>query len=143
MKRAITAAGMLLCSLSQAYATTHYENSYRDVIRSHGHKRSQAVYDSALDACYAQTGLSRDVPDSQAFRDCMKGFGFRWLSTKLVQDPPGRLKDDSFIDPDTGMSCRNLGGASICEPRQGTVHYQNRHGLDCTRTGIVSFCSNL
>jgi hypothetical protein len=81
MKRAITAAGMLLCSLSQAYATTHYENSYRDVIRSHGHKRSQAVYDSALDACYAQTGLSRDVPDSQAFKDCMKGFGFRWLST--------------------------------------------------------------
>jgi len=44
---------------------------------------------------------------------------------------------------DTGMSCRNIGGASICEPPQGTVHYQNRHGLNCTRTGIVSFCSNL
>ena len=143
MKRAVIIAGLLLCSLSQAYATTHYENNYRDLIRPNGHARSQVVYDSALEACYAQTGQSREARDSQAFKDCMKGFGFRWRSTRLVQDPPSRQKDDSFIDPDTGMSCRNIGGASICEPPQGTVHYQNRHGLDCTRTGIVSFCSNL
>jgi len=59
-----------------------------------------------------------------------------------VQDPPGKGHDDGFIDPDTGMSCRNIGGASICDPLQGTVHYRNRHGLDCTRTGIVSVCTN-
>jgi hypothetical protein len=143
MKRAIVIAGLVLCSVAQAYATTHYEMNYRDTIRPHGHKRSEAVYNSALDSCYRQTGLARDAADTQAFKDCMKGLGFRWLSTKLVQDPPSRQKDDSFIDPDTGMSCRNIGGVSICEPPQGTVRYQNRHGLDCTRTGIVSFCSSL
>jgi hypothetical protein len=143
MKRAIIVAGLLLGPLSQAYATTHYENNYRDLIRPHGQPRSQAVYDSALEACYAQTGLAREAADSQTFKVCMKDFGYRWLSTKLVQDPPGRQTDDSFIDPDTGMSCRNFGGASICVPPQGTVHYQNRHGLNCTRTGIASFCSNL
>jgi hypothetical protein len=136
-------AGLLLCSLSQAYATTHYEMHYRDIIRPHGHKRSDAVHNSALSFCYGQTGLSREAADTQAFKDCMMGRGFRWLSTKLVQDAPSRQKDDTFIDPDTGMSCRNIGGASICEPPQGTVKYQNRHGLNCTRTGIVSVCSNL
>jgi hypothetical protein len=73
----------------------------------------------------------------------MQDRGYRWLSTKLVQDPHSRQKDDIFIDPDTGMSCRNTGGASICDPPQGTVKCQNRHGLNCTRTGIVSICSNL
>jgi hypothetical protein len=95
-----------------------------------------------LDACYAQTGLSREAQDSPAFKDCMKGFGYRWLSTRLVPDRPGRQKDYSFIDPDTGMSCRNVGGASICVPPQGTVHYRDQDGLNCTRTGIVSFCSS-
>jgi hypothetical protein len=142
MRRAIIISGLLLCSLSHAYATTHYEMNYRDTIRPHGHKRSDAVYNSALDFCYSQTGLSRDDADTQAFKDCMKGRGFRWLSTRVVRDPPSRQKDDTFIDPDTGMSCRNIGGASICDPPQGTVKYQNRHGLNCTRTGIVSFCSN-
>ena len=98
---------------------------------------------AAFSVCYGQTGLSRGEADTQAFKDCMMGRGFRWLSTKLVQDAPSRQKDDTFIDPDTGMSCRNVGGASICEPPQGTVKYQNRHGLNCTRTGIASFCSNL
>jgi hypothetical protein len=143
MKRAVIIAGLLICSLSDAYATTHYEMSYRDTSRPHGHKRSDAVYNSALDFCYSQTGLSRDDADTRAFKDCMKGRGFRWLATKEVQDAPGRKRDDSFIDPDTGMSCRNIGGASICDPPQGTVKYQNRHGLNCTRTGIVSICSNL
>jgi hypothetical protein len=142
MKRPSIIAGLLLCHLSQALATTHYAMSYHDTIRPHGHPRSEAVYDSALDFCYGKTGLSRDAADTPAFKECMKGRGYRWLSTREVQDAHGRQKDETFIDPDTGMSCRNIGGASICEPPQGTVRYQNRHGLDCTRTGIVSVCSN-
>jgi hypothetical protein len=140
MKRAIIVSALVLCSLSPAFASTHYEMTWRDTIRPHGNKRSSAVSDAALGFCYSQTGLDRDAASTQAFKDCMKGRGYRWISTKLVQDPAG--KDDSFIDPDTGMSCRNIGGASICDPPQGTVHYQNRHGLNCTRTGIVSVCSN-
>ena len=66
MKRAVMVGGLLLCSLSQAYATTHYEMNYRDIIRPHGHKRSEAVYNSALSFCYGQTGLSRGEADTQA-----------------------------------------------------------------------------
>jgi hypothetical protein len=50
---------------------------------------------------------------------------------------------DTFIDPDTGMSCHNTGFASICQSPQGTVHYTNKHGLNCTRTGFASICTNL
>ena len=37
-----------------------------------------------------------------------------------------------------------MGGASICESPNGTVHYfDSDQGLPCTRTGAVSICSNL
>jgi hypothetical protein len=144
MKRVCIIAGLLVCSLSQAYATTHAEMVYRDIIRPHGHKRSDAIGNASLDFCYRQTGDSRSAADTEAFKSCMLTRGYRWVSTKWVQDPPRpRAKDDTFIDPDTGMSCQNVGGASVCSPPEGTVRYQNRHGLNCTRTGIVSVCSNM
>jgi hypothetical protein len=143
MQRAVIVTALVLFSLSPAFATTHYEMNYRDTVRPHGHKRSNAVYNSALNFCYNLTGLARDEADTPAFKECMKGRGFQWISTKLVQDAPSKHGDGSFIDPDTGLSCRNNGFASICGPPEGTVHYRNRHGLNCTRTGIVSVCSNL
>jgi hypothetical protein len=142
VKRAIIIAVLVLGCAAPALASTHYEMNYRDTIRPNGQLRSAAVYNSALDFCYGQTGLSRDEKDTRDFRVCMKGRGYQWLSTRLVQDPPGR-QEKRFIDPDTGMSCYNTGFASICEPPQGTVHYTNKHGLNCTRTGALSFCSNL
>ena len=141
MKRAIIVAALVLSSLAPAVATTHYETKYHDTVRPNGRPRSSAVYNSALDLCYAQTGLSRDEKDTPAFKSCMKDRGYQWLSTKLVRDPPSK-QENRFIDPDTGMSCYNSGFASICEPPQGTVHYTNKHGLNCTRTGALSFCSN-
>jgi hypothetical protein len=129
--------------LSQAYATTHAEMVYRDIIRPHGHKRSDAIGNSSLDFCYRQTGESRYGADTEVFNSCMLTRGYRWVSTRWVQDPPRRAQDDTVIDPDTGMSCQNVGGASVCSPPEGTVRYQNRHGLNCTRTGIVSVCSNM
>jgi hypothetical protein len=143
MKRALVIAGLLACSLSQAYAITHAEMVYRDIIRPHGHKRSDAIGNSSLDFCYRQTGESRYGADTEVFKSCMLTRGYRWVSTRWVQDPPRRAQDDTFIDPDTGMSCQNVGGASVCSPPEGTVRYQNRHGLNCTRTGIVSVCSNM
>jgi hypothetical protein len=142
MKRALVATALALCSLSPAFATTHYEMTWHDATRSHGPKRSKTVSDVALDSCYNQTGLSRDAAATRAFKNCMKSHGYQWVLTRLVKDPPGKANDDSFIDPETGMSCRNFGGASFCDPPQGTVHYRNGHGLDCTRTGIVSVCTN-
>jgi hypothetical protein len=73
----------------------------------------------------------------------MKRRGYQWISTKLVQNPSSKRYDDSFIDPNTGFSCRNIGGTSICEPPQGTVKYTNKHGLICMRTGAMCFGSNL
>jgi hypothetical protein len=142
MQRAIIVAALVLSSVAPAFATTHYEMTYHDTIRPNGQSRGDAVYQSALDACYSQTGLSRNDKDTSAFKSCMKARGYQWRSTRLVQDPPGK-PDNRFIDPDTGMSCYNSGFASICEPPQGTVHYTNKHGLNCTRTGAMSFCSNL
>jgi hypothetical protein len=36
MKRAIVVAGLVWCSWSPAFATTHYEMNYRDIIRPNG-----------------------------------------------------------------------------------------------------------
>jgi hypothetical protein len=143
MKRAVIATAMLVCALSPAFATTHYEMTWRDMIRPHGHNRGQPVHDAALNACYNATGLPRDAAATRAFSDCMKGRGYRLISTKLVRDPRSAPQGASFIDPDTGMSCKDIGGASTCEPPQGTVKYIDEDGLSCTRTGAVSFCSNL
>jgi hypothetical protein len=152
-KHAVVAAALIVTSLSPALASSHYEMTYHDTIRPNGHPRSDKIYNAALDYCYRQTGLSRNDADTAAFKACMKTRGYRWLSTKLVQDaqsvaprktsPRNTAQDDGgFIDPDTGMVCHNTGFASICDPPQGTVHYTNPHGLNCTRTGIVAVCTS-
>jgi hypothetical protein len=149
MKKIIMTAALVLASLSPALASSHYAMTYHDNIRPHGRPRSDAVYNAALDACYAQTGLPRNAPDTQAFKDCMTTHGYSWTSTKLVQDPPSRqvasgIPKGHFIDPDTGLLCYNSGGASICEtpPDNMTIRYTSKRGLNCTRTGIVGICSS-
>jgi hypothetical protein len=52
--------------------------------------------------------------------------------------------EQTYIDPDTGMSCHDVGGGAICVPPQGTVrYYDSRHHLNCQRTGAVAVCTNL
>jgi hypothetical protein len=149
MKKIIITVALVLVSLSPALASSHYEMTYHDNIRPNGRPRPQAVYDAALNACYAQTGLPRDAADTPAFKDCMTTHGYSWTSTKLVQDPPSRqvasgIPKGHFIDPDTGLLCYNSGGASICEtpPANMTIRYTSKSGLNCTRTGIVGVCSS-
>jgi hypothetical protein len=144
VKRTIAIAALILWSLSPAFAATHYEMRYHDMVRPNGHKVSDAAFNAALNACFSQTGLSRNAPASQAFKDCMKVHNEQWVSTRLVQDPPRKqaADDGGFIDPDNGMLCHDAGFGAICVPPQGTVHYTNQHGLDCTRTGLMSVCSN-
>ena len=67
---------------------------------------------------------------------------------RYVPDPKTRVaagkRSSTYIDPDTGMSCRNVGGAAICVPPHGTVRYFDpEQGLNCQRTGLVAICSNL
>jgi hypothetical protein len=154
MKKLILAAAMTLASLSPALASSHYVMTYHDNIRPNGHPRSDSIYNAALDACYSQTGLAREAKDTQAFKDCMATHDYRWVSTKLVQDPPSKrvtrqaasaIPKGHFIDPDNGLLCQHAGWVSICEspPADMTIHYTNKHGLNCTRTGAMSICSNL
>ena len=135
---------------SPALASTHYETTYHDNIRPHGRPRSDAVYNSALDDCYRQTGLDRTAKDTQAFRNCMAGHDYRWVSTKEVQDPPSRrasngLRKGEYIDYDHGLICHTEGIAGVCEsPPDGmTIRYTSPSGLNCTRTGAMSVCSNM
>jgi hypothetical protein len=146
MRKVIIAAAAVLSSLSPALASSHYEVTWHDNIRPGGQPRSQAVLDPATDYCYAQTGLSRDAAATQAFKSCMKTRDYRWVSTKLVQDRPSKLSDNGgYIDPDNGLLCHNAGFAAICTPPPAdvTIHYTNKHGLNCTRTGLMAICSNL
>jgi hypothetical protein len=151
MKRITIAAALVLGTLSPALASSHYEMTWHDNIRPHGHPRSTTVVNAAVNYCYGQTGLSRDAAATPALKDCMKTRNYTWVSTKLVQNPPSRQDrastqdKDGFIDPDTGLLCHNTGFASICEPPPAdrTIHYTDKHGLNCTRTGGLAICSNL
>ena len=123
MKKILATAAALTASLSPALASSHYEMMYHDNIRPHGHPRSDAVYNAALDDCYSQTGLARTAQDNQAFRDCMVKHDYRRVYTKLVQDPPSkraasRLANTPAVNARIPNSCsRNIG----CATRVSTI----------------------
>ena len=149
MKKVLIAAAVVIASLSPALAS-HYGIAFHDTLRPGGHQRSLAVAKATSASCFTQTGTSPEAAPTQAYKDCMMAQGFRWLSTKLLKDPPAKpvanaIPAGQFIDPDTGMLCHDSGGASICvpPPDDRTIHYTNKHGLNCTRTGAMSVCSNL
>lgn len=82
MKRSLIILLALGASIAGATAQT-FEMSYRDLIRPHGRPRSDAIYQSNLDYCYARTGASRTAADTPAFKKCMLTRGYRWLSTRI------------------------------------------------------------
>ena len=96
---------------------------------------SDADLQAAARVCDGRFGVVQngDVTSS-AYKRCMLNQKWKYQSTARVR---------SYIDNDTGMSCHDENGWAVCEPPNGTVHYQNRHGLNCTRTGAMSVCSNL
>jgi hypothetical protein len=70
-----------------------------------------------------------------AFKRCMRTHG--WVVDPYTPDPkpPVGAAEDSttYIDPDTGLSCRNFGAIAVCDTPQGNVHYQNQEGLHSER----------
>jgi hypothetical protein len=86
MKRALLISVMLLASVVGAHA--EYSTTYHDTIRPHGKPRSDAIFNASVDACYAQTGLDRALPDTPAFKQCMLKRGYRWESQRLVVTDP-------------------------------------------------------
>src|SRR5271170_8363837 len=121
MKRAIIMSVVFLATMASAHAD-HYEMNYHDLIRPHGQPRSAAIHQADIDFCYDQTGLDRAAAATPALKKCMLGRGYLWQSTRLVRTAPESI-DDTYIDPDAGLSCRNTGGVAICDPPQGTVKY--------------------
>jgi hypothetical protein len=103
--------------------------------------------------CDSIAGVQRTAPSTR-YRNCMRqhGWQYRFVTrdrpdTARSADPNfrsnARLQRGHFIDHDSGMDCQNIGGASVCEPPNGTVQYYDPdQGLNCTRSGIVSVCSN-
>ena len=150
VKKVIIAVAVVLGSLSPALASSHYEFTWHDNIRPNGKPRSDAVFNGTLNGCYAQTGLSREADVTPAFKDCMSKGGYALASTRDVPNPPSKsaaptkLGANQFIDPDTGLLCTHGGWAAFCEnpPDTMTIHYTDKHGLNCTRTGGVSICSS-
>jgi hypothetical protein len=106
---------------------------------------AEATHQADLDFCHQQNGADRKEADPPAFKQCMLGRGYRLLSTRHIRTPPSKPPSDlRWIDPDTGLSCENTGGAALCDPPKGTVSYFDpEQGLNCRRTGLVSVCSNL
>jgi hypothetical protein len=150
MKRiAITAAVVLALTSSSAFAvdTTYV---FDPIHRHRGVTDAQidAGVQAATEAC--SRGHSLDY-GSKPFLACMRAHGYKLVRVTHHASPSDpyfssnvHLRPGHFIDHDTGMDCQNIGGASVCDPPNGTVHYFDPdQGLPCTRTGIVSICSNM
>jgi hypothetical protein len=140
--RRIAGATALLTvlSASAAYADTYH---FKDVLKPHGHQRGKPAMLADARPCGA-TGTSFSG-DLRKFEQCMRAHG--WVVDRYTPDTKTRVaasnKSSTYIDPDTGLSCRNVGGIAICVPPHGTVRYFDpEQGLNCQRTGIVAICSN-
>jgi hypothetical protein len=87
MIRTVIVAMVVLAGMAGARADGIAQEHYRDLIRPHGHPRSDAVHQADLNYCYSQTGASRAFPDTPAFKQCMLVRGYRWQSTSVVNTP--------------------------------------------------------
>jgi len=131
---------LVILSVGAAQAEDGYH--FKDVLRPNGHERSLSAKLADGRSCGAKG--SHFSGDPAPFEQCMRAHG-RGVD-RYRPDPKARVSrgggPSTYIDPDTGMSCRNFGGVAVCDPPQGTVHYRNEEGLNCTRTGIVAVCSS-
>jgi hypothetical protein len=120
MNRTVIAAALLLAATAGARATSL--DNYRDLIRPHGHARSDAVFDTALDACYAATGASRFRPDTPAFKRCMLGRGYRWKSVQHLPEPRARASEPSYQpDPSPVEPPQVVPPTLVIDPMTGEV----------------------
>jgi hypothetical protein len=130
MKRIILAVALAMSGVAGAHAdTSTYVWQRKD-------PWNDTQLQAAAQVCDQQYGVVQNGAITSApYKRCMLKQGWRYQST---------AREKTYIDPDSGMSCHNEGGAAICVPPQGTVRYFDPdQGLPCTRTGIMSVCSNL
>src|SRR5215469_3148033 len=130
-----TRLGTALVILSVGAAQAEDAYHFKDVLRPNGHERSLSAKLADGRSCGAKGGHFSGDP--APFEQCMRAHG--WVVDRYTPDRKARVisgrSPSTYIDPDTGMSCRNFGAVAGCDPPQGTVHYRNEDGLNCTRTG--------
>lgn len=89
MRTLLVTSMLLLGGACCAFAGTPIDH-YRDLIRPHGHPRSNAVFQTSLDRCYSRTGADRTKHDTPAFKQCMATQHYRWLHASRSPAPARR-----------------------------------------------------
>jgi len=98
MKRIIITTALLLGTAVAAQAVP--QAMYKDLIRPNGQKRSEAVYQADVNACYRQTGGSRYLPDGAAMKKCMLSRGYRFIWQRGFASGSVRSAPSSaYVDP--------------------------------------------
>jgi hypothetical protein len=97
--------------------------------------RADEQLQAAARLCDQRHGVVENGAITSAnYKRCMLKQGWKYGNT---------ARGRTYNSPDTGMSCHTEGGIAVCDPPQGTVKYFDPdQGLWCTRTGLVSVCSN-
>jgi hypothetical protein len=154
--RHVAVLAALIISTAANAATYDYTEHYTYIRKP---ALSDAEIDSQLQAvtvaCDNAVGVQHGAP-SASYRSCMLQQGWKYTSLTRTRLPATRAPADPyfssnakvapghFIDHDNGMDCQNMGGAEVCDPPKGTVHYFDPdQNLPCTRTGAMSICSNM
>ncbi len=144
IRRAVAAAAVCAAVLSVGAAQANDTAIFRDALKPNGHERTKSEKFADGQRCGASGPAHTIRATMPVFESCMRAKG--WVLDHYTQDPKTRVGPaksvSTYIDPDTGMSCQNYGGVAVCGPPQGTVHYRDEEGLNCTRTGIVSVCTS-
>jgi hypothetical protein len=129
MKRIIITAAVLLGTGLTAQAGP--VASYHDLIRPHGHPRSDAIHEADLDFCYQQTGQSRYSLDGPAFKKCMLGRGYRFEWQRAGGSGGGSSGFDSSPSPDVPMTMAPVPDAPYVAPTAPTPDNPNCGGGLC------------
>ncbi|WP_166298883.1 hypothetical protein [Bradyrhizobium sp. 2S1] len=99
MKRIVIVAALLMSAAVQAHADQLTVRWY-DTIRPHGHKRPNAVGMAAVSACNQRLGEPDQGYIPEAFKDCMRGFGYRFMSDTLKRSGrPATVYNRDSRDP--------------------------------------------
>jgi hypothetical protein len=147
IKQVAVFAALVVSSAANAENSGYTEN--------YNYIRKPALTDAQFDAqlqadtvaCDSAVGVQHAMP-SASYRRCMLQHGWKFSSLTRTTDPyfssNAKVAPGHFIDHDNGMDCQSAGGAEVCDPPNGTVHYFDPdQNLPCTRTGAMSICSNL
>jgi hypothetical protein len=140
-------AALVVSSAANAGAydyTEHYDYVGKTRL-ANSQQDAQLQADTAT--CDSAIGAQPAMP-SASYRSCMLQHGWKYTSLTRTKDPNfssnAKVAPGHFIDHENGMDCQNIGGAEVCDPPNGTVHYFDPdQNLPCTRTGAMSICSNM